>query len=886
MPGSVPAFVGAEGFGAGTVGGRGGQVVHVTNLNDEGVGSLRWALETVKGPRIIVFEVNGTITLSRQILVEDGFVTIAGQTAPGNGIVIEGSRIRIDASEVIMRGLTFRPGDGSVGMNPDDRDGLFIGSTDNVVKNVIVDHNSFEWAIDQNVAATGRVEHITFSNNIIAQGLDDSLHSKGPHSKGAGTGPWDTGQWNANNHISFIKNLMASNFARNPEIGSGDKIEMINNYIFNYGMAHAGSVLGTTHKTVKMDLRVNAIGNVYEPGLDTPAGGRGPIWLGNLDSGSAVYLSDNLVVGRPVDAAGNQVQSSLYWSSVGGTAYVKAEPGFAGSATQVLDSQQVAAYVLANAGARPFARDEVDARIIAGVADRSLRIVDSVVEAGGKAHNPPVAAAPDTDRDGMPDWFEIKYGFNPNVADDKGDNDGDGYTNIEEYINGIYTGFDIGPPVPGGTPPVSSPAPTPTPPAPTPAPSAPAPAPSTPVPSTPVPPPPSPPATPSGEALKFIYGTAGNDTISIRAANERAVEQPGGGTDLVVAYVDYTLGDHLENLSLKPGATKGIGNELANQISGTSGNDMLDGRGGDDKLRGGQGDDLLFGGVGNDWVEGNEGNDFLFGGTGADQLLGGAGADTFVFESGDSLATSRAAEDRIVDLAAGDRIVVDGVTLNLAAVPVSAVKAGNYASAFAAAEAMTAKGSQFVVVHGSKDSWIFWDANRDGRVDNGVTLSLAALNPDIWNGSAAAQAAVTKEALSGSASIAETVKNLFGASGSEWLATRAGIDRGADQFDAAVGGNALSFRPGHSFGIGSAAGESMFGFAASEHLSLGRAAFDLNALPEVYVGQFAGRGGDFAQVMGAKDGPAGWGSADGHFGAHLLSLAPVTRGSWSLDDAF
>ncbi len=435
------AFVGAEGYGSDAIGGRGGQIVHVTNLNDAGEGSLRWALEQVRGPRTVVFDVNGTITLKTQVLIEHGNVTIAGQTAPGGGIVIEGSRLRIDASEVIVRGLHFRPGDGNVGMAPDDRDGMFIGSTDNIVRNVIVDHNSFSWSVDQNIGASGRVENLTISNNIIAQGLSESIHSKGEHSKGAGTGPWTTGDWKANNHISFIKNLMADNSTRNPEIGSGDAIEMINNYIFNPGRGQYATWLGGSSDN-KLSLRADLIGNVFEAGLDTQAKTIAPVYLSGLGTDSRLYFEDNLVVGRATDGRGNMDQKLSYWSALGTTKYVVGSRT-AGSDTEILDASDVAAYVLANVGAGGAYRDEVDARIIAGVANKTSRIVDSVAEAGGPAKNPAVRAATDTDKDGMPDWFEDLYGFAGTVADDKGDKDGDGYTNVEEYLNAFYTGFDL-----------------------------------------------------------------------------------------------------------------------------------------------------------------------------------------------------------------------------------------------------------------------------------------------------------------------------------------------------------------------------------------------------------------------------------------------------------
>lgn len=437
------AFDGAQGYGAETSGGRGGAVVHVTNLNDSGAGSLRWALETVSGARTVVFDVNGSITLKSQILVTSGDVTIAGQSAAGEGITIEGSRIRVDASNVIVRGLHFRPGDGSTGMIADDRDGMFIGSTTKTLNNIMIDHNSFEWAIDENVAASGRVQNITFSNNIIAQGLSESIHSKGEHSKGTGTGNWTTGDYNANNHISWVTNLIADNQMRNAEIGTGAAIEMINNYIFNPGMGDRVTLIGGTSAGTKQTVQANLVGNVYEAGLDTTAAKRGPVFMMGLGDGSSLYLEDNLLVGKATDAAGNQDQSTLVWSNQGTTRYVTTKQTFE-SNTGVMDSQDVVDYVLANAGAGGrYARDAIDQKLIAAVGDKTSRIIDSVAEGGGQAKNPLVAAVADTDRDGMVDWFEDLYGFDTKAADNNGDADGDGYSNVEEYLNGLIDGFDL-----------------------------------------------------------------------------------------------------------------------------------------------------------------------------------------------------------------------------------------------------------------------------------------------------------------------------------------------------------------------------------------------------------------------------------------------------------
>jgi Ca2+-binding RTX toxin-like protein len=232
----------------------------------------------------------------------------------------------------------------------------------------------------------------------------------------------------------------------------------------------------------------------------------------------------------------------------------------------------------------------------------------------------------------------------------------------------------------------------------------------------------------------YVRGTSKNDTLTVRAANDLVIEAADGGTDLVVAYVNYTLGNNLENLSLKGEATRAIGNSLANVISGSTGNDFVDGQSGDDKAKGMDGNDEVLGGAGNDWLEGNGGHDILNGGSGADTLFGGQGADAFCFDSGESIATATMAGDRIVDFEIGDLITVDGATLDLASLTDLYVARANYANAFAAAETLTIGGADWAIIHGDSDSWLFWDANGDGHVDNGVTLALASLTRAAWAG--------------------------------------------------------------------------------------------------------------------------------------------------------
>jgi Ca2+-binding RTX toxin-like protein len=604
MSDSQLAFPGAEGYGATTVGGRGGQVLHVTNLNDSGAGSLRWALEDVKGPRTVVFDVNGTITLSKQIMLENPFVTIAGQTAPGDGIVIEGSRIRVKADEVIVQGLHFRPGDGSVGMDPGDRDGLMVGTTDFQVDHVIIDHNSFEWGVDENLDIQGRVHDVTVSNNIIAQGLSHSIHPEGEHSKGFLISNWAGNQsdWDAN--ISVVKNLFADNTTRNPEIRAGQHIEVANNYMYNFGTSDHVVPIGSGSDG-QLVTTVNVIGNVFESGPSS-TGKPIPIGITKMATGSAVYVSDNISNKVATDANGNQDQTKLYWQSAGLQFVSTTNPAFASSHLNLLDSQDVKAYVLAHAGAQPGHWDAVDQRIIDSAIANTGKIVNSVAQAGGPAPNPPAAPATDTDHDGMPDWFESQYHLNPNVFDANGDSDGDGYTNLEEYLNGLLTGFD------GGAPGIAS------------------------------------------NGLSNL-GTSGADVINGGAGDDYL--RGGDGNDHIVGgagFDDINGNTGADTLSGGEGNDWVVGGKDDDNLSGDNGGDIVYGNIGNDWCDGGAGDDIVRGGQDNDVVLGQAGNDWLSGDRGADTISGGAGADTF-HTFGD------AGIDRVTDFnrAEGDQVLVD-----------------------------------------------------------------------------------------------------------------------------------------------------------------------------------------------------------------------------------
>lgn len=406
------AFAGAEGFGAETTGGRGGEIIRVTNLNDSGKGSLRWALEEQDGPRIVVFEVSGEIALDDAIKV-NGDVTIAGQTSP-NGVTVTGAKLRVLEDNVIIRGMQFRPGDGD-GDTPDNRDGLSIGNSNHTVKNVVIDSNSFSWSVDELVTVWYGAQNITISNNIMAEALQSSIHSKGDHSMGLLVG-------DGAENVTVVGNLIAHNEFRNMTVKDDSKqIEFINNVVYNYGpngfLGHEGT---TAH----------IIGNAYIKGKDSA--GRAAIQLKSPESGTAYYLEDNLA---EVDG--------------GATSKIKSNYVFEPSNVSVLPSSQVVDHVLANAGARYPELNAADARVIQSVIDGTGRIIDSPDEVGGYEFGKNTSAPKDSDNDGIPDAVEITMGTNANKFDAHGDADGDGISNIEDYIHGLIDGDVATAPVEG-----------------------------------------------------------------------------------------------------------------------------------------------------------------------------------------------------------------------------------------------------------------------------------------------------------------------------------------------------------------------------------------------------------------------------------------------------
>lgn len=406
------SFPGAIGYGANTTGGRGGQVIKVTNSNDTSVGSLRWAIEDFTGPRIIIFDVN-EVNLEDNISLRDGDVTIAGQTA--GGVQVTGATVKIKASNVIMRGMMFRPGDGPTGEDPGNRDAMTVSGGSSHVQNIMIDHCSFEWAVDENVSFYKHVTDMTFSNNIVAQALHDSIHPKGVHSKGLLIGG---GSAAPANNITISHNLFAFNVARNPRIEDGSNIEFVNNYIYGTGDQYRTShVVGGGSA-----FNINFLNNFYLAGSDTKVDERPNLRIDT--SGNFVYLDGNL----QLDKDGNEL--SEVWHGEGAPS---SEPGFPGSGLNIMAVLDVRNHVLTNAGANPANPDAPDKRILDFATVGGGVIVDSVADAGGYASAlfTPLA---DADDDGIPDVFD------------------DDLTDIEAYVNGLYTGATPPPPPPAPDP--------------------------------------------------------------------------------------------------------------------------------------------------------------------------------------------------------------------------------------------------------------------------------------------------------------------------------------------------------------------------------------------------------------------------------------------------
>ena len=477
----IPAFPGAEGGGMYTFGGRGGKVYTVTNLNDRGPGSFREACEA-GGARIVVFNVSGVIRLETPIIVRAPYITIAGQTAPGDGVCIAGDSFQVDTHDVIIRHMRFRRGESKVSHREDSFGG-------NPVGNIMIDHCSCTWGLDENISfyrhmydpAEGYYEmrhekyptvNVTIQNTLSAKALDTYNHAFGSTLGGE--------------NASFMRNLWASNVGRNPSVGWNGVFNFVNNVIFNW---RGRSVDGGDYTAM-----FNMINNYYKPGPATPTDAPIGHRILKPESGRSkhpykqyarVYANGNYVEGYPEVTADNWnggIQIENQPNTDGYTEQMRSNNPFAMPYLRIMSAEQAYDYVLENVGANIPCRDKVDQIIVDEVrtgkiyyakdaakyrgdveglapksqaADGSFRyrrmaadsyklgIITDPRQMGGYPEYKGEQYV-DTDLDGMPDAWEKANGLNPNDASDaNGDCTGDGYTNIEKYINAIPTSVKI-----------------------------------------------------------------------------------------------------------------------------------------------------------------------------------------------------------------------------------------------------------------------------------------------------------------------------------------------------------------------------------------------------------------------------------------------------------
>lgn len=470
-----PAFPGAEGFGRYVTGGRGGNVFHVTNLNDSGEGSLRWALSQA-GIKTIVFDVSGTIELKSKLNIPSN-TTIAGQTAPGDGICVADYPCAINGNNVIVRYMRFRLGNDYVTTNgADGWDGF--GALDK--NNYIIDHCSVSWSIDECLSCIGG-KNITVQWCISAQSLRHAGHTKGNHGYG--------GNWGGSG-ASFHHNLMIHHESRTPRLGPryttqlDERMDMRNNVIYNWT---GNGVYGGEAMTI------NIVNNYYKPGPGSPSGVKGMriaavnlrttkyvtqytaykptehIWGkffvdGNVNTKYSQVTEDNWTYGM-YNQISNSDNDNLYTAVAKDTMRLRSPMPFPHTTTHSAD----VAYekVLAYAGAS-LHRDSHDALMVSDCRDgiatytgdyyekKATSPTEGKKNAAGIINSPydnkPAGAddnwSPwptltsnippvDTDGDGIPDSWEEEHGLDPNNAEDGKIVAEDGYTNLEHYLNSL-----------------------------------------------------------------------------------------------------------------------------------------------------------------------------------------------------------------------------------------------------------------------------------------------------------------------------------------------------------------------------------------------------------------------------------------------------------------
>ncbi len=440
------AFPTAEGYGKYTVGGRGGAVHEVTNLKDSGRGSLREAVEA-NGPRTIVFKVSGNIGLESPIKINDPYITIAGQTAPGDGICIQNHQLSIDADQVIIRYIRVRLGDLS-------RKGYdAIGGRYH--KNIILDHVSASWSVDECISIY-RCDSVTIQWCIISESLFKSAHEKGHHGFG--------GIWGSN-HSTYHHNLLAHHSSRNPRWASGVGYnDYRNNVVYNWGYnsCYGGERVENSYPDRYNSFTVNMVANYYKPGPATEPGPVSnrfarPAFKKNEEMHGSWYVAENVM-------EGNQIVTKNNWNGGIQKEYeaqdldlLRLDEPWSAMPIDQQSAKDAFISVLKDVGATLPKRDIVDTRIIKEVREGNAtfeglgykqikNVIDTTVTCGIIDSQDDVGSWPvleskpapkDSDHDGMPDYWEDENNLNRSNPDDRNNTSPDGYTMLEKYLNSI-----------------------------------------------------------------------------------------------------------------------------------------------------------------------------------------------------------------------------------------------------------------------------------------------------------------------------------------------------------------------------------------------------------------------------------------------------------------
>lgn len=406
----LPAFPGAEGFGAYTQGGRGGKVIFVENLNDSGPGSFRAALET-RGPRYILFKVSGVIELEKPLELRRPYCTIAGQSAPGDGICLKNYDFTIRTNEVIVRHLRFRPGDEPAAALKErgrnfEPDALTIGRP---ARDVIIDHCSASWSTDECLTVSGEgITNVTVQWCIISESLNAGAHHKGDHGFGS--------LIRTNGDVTYHHNLYAHHRSRCPRPGTYGEGSIL--FDFRNNVVYDGNGYTAGEPT-----RLNYVGNyIRKP--------NGPAFSVGGDA-TEMFQSGNFQ-----EDAG--AKNDDFWSLISKERphNRRAEP-FEVAGVETQSAAEAYESVLASAGATLPKRDAVDARVVEEVRSGKVGLINSQADVGGWPAYQSMPPEQDSDNDGMPDAWETEQGLDPQKDDHLGDVDGDGFPNLEAYLNSI-----------------------------------------------------------------------------------------------------------------------------------------------------------------------------------------------------------------------------------------------------------------------------------------------------------------------------------------------------------------------------------------------------------------------------------------------------------------